>query len=247
MSHSVVWVLLPGSTKPKEIEGKITEALAPFDEGTRVPAYRETCYCVGSEAKSAASEAAGRKVGTIEALRARFQEDPRVKRENALQFQRGRTADEDAELAKLSEETQTAWEDMLKPYDAAEREAFEAHPKHKAADPECSECNGSGQRETTYNPKSKWDWWVIGGRWDGDIFDPPKPGKNARKVGDMPSPVPDNLIPFSILTPDGEWHQKGQMGWWGMVADKKKGWPDIAREILAKHQDTLAVAVDVHI
>lgn len=30
-----------------------------------------------------------------------------------------------------------------------------------------SRFNEDGDEMTTYNPKSKWDWWTIGGRWDG--------------------------------------------------------------------------------
>lgn len=29
--------------------------------------------------------------------------------------------------------------------------------------------DGSIERETTYNPKSKWDWYQIGGRWSGSL------------------------------------------------------------------------------
>ena len=31
------------------------------------------------------------------------------------------------------------------------------------------ELNEYGEHETTYNPDSQWDWYTIGGRWDGHI------------------------------------------------------------------------------
>jgi len=36
-------------------------------------------------------------------------------------------------------------------------------------DPQCEECNGAGKVSTDYNPKAEWDWWVIGGRFDGVV------------------------------------------------------------------------------
>ena len=37
----------------------------------------------------------------------------------------------------------------------------------------CEECNNSGKRMSTYNPQSKWDWYEVGGRWDGAIQNKP--------------------------------------------------------------------------
>ena len=33
--------------------------------------------------------------------------------------------------------------------------------------PECLDCFGTGKYTTTCNPKSKWDWYSLGGRWCG--------------------------------------------------------------------------------
>ena len=37
--------------------------------------------------------------------------------------------------------------------------------------PDCEDCEGSGTSVTTYNPKSKWDWYVVGGRWEGELVE----------------------------------------------------------------------------
>ncbi len=33
----------------------------------------------------------------------------------------------------------------------------------------CPSCHGKGTYPSTYNPDSKWDWWVVGGRWNGQL------------------------------------------------------------------------------
>lgn len=44
-----------------------------------------------------------------------------------------------------------------------------------------SGCGGTGVNPTTYNPDSKWDWYSIGGRWDGNLteLDEIKPRKET--------------------------------------------------------------------
>jgi len=29
-------------------------------------------------------------------------------------------------------------------------------------------------------------------------------------------------MPFAVVTPDGQWHEKGRMGWFGLVANEKE-------------------------
>lgn len=115
-----------------------------------------------------------------------------------------------------------------------------------------------------YNKNAKWDWWVIGGRWDG-YFD----GANTINVKDYDTAIdkeyynkkfqewkdweagkefsfdenydfafykPEYLkelygsaenyaqiksTPWlrAIVTPDGEWHEVGEMGWFGFSGE----------------------------
>ena len=143
-----------------------------------------------------------------------------------------------------------------------------------------------GNPMTSYNPNSKWDWYVVGGRFagllkakegnhgDGSVFNP-----NPKKKGEYDSarisdidfsmdideynkairywevvvekqPLKENenekdffnwyrdgyyeeyykdketyakihasLCTYAVITPDGEWHQKGEMGWWGTSSE----------------------------
>lgn len=122
--------------------------------------------------------------------------------------------------------------------------------------------DADGNILSTYNPKSKWDWWSYGGRWDGLLRN--KEGeavdegyaseldlsrnkeeykesiewweKNVEKRNGEMWYSPQYYIDFykdketyatirslpifrSVVTPDGEWHEKGKMGWWAMTSE----------------------------
>jgi hypothetical protein len=262
MSHSTVLVLLqnPNGEDVKEL---VAEALAPFDENKDVPMYQKDCYCIGSVAREEADEKAGKKFGTIVDLRKSFK--------------------------NKKDKSDAAWQEHIKPYVEYRDSLIASHPDKDKPDPECgfytkdyhpdghkigerfgdgSGCGGTGKYLTTYNPQSKWDWYVIGGRWQGDLdpdYDRVKDDRNysvcryCKGTGDRPDltppewkkecggcnschgtgksmnwtlaphdegnikPVCDILVyvPFAILTPDGRWHERGKMGWWGLVIDEE--------------------------
>lgn len=52
---------------------------------------------------------------------------------------------------------------------------------------------------------------------------------------------------FAILDQDG-WHERGKMGWWGMVSDEKDSWPEAFQARMdAAADDDLFSVYDVHI
>ena len=57
------------------------------------------------------------------------------------------------------------------------------------------------------------------------------------------------LTTHAIVTPDGEWHEKGEMGWFAVVHDEKANeeWEREIVEITRNHQDCIMVGVDCHI
>ncbi len=59
--------------------------------------------------------------------------------------------------------------------------------------------------------------------------------------------IKPDFVPFAILTPDGEWHEEGQMGLFAVVSDEKDDWDDEAHKILQAHPDCIAVLTDCHI
>lgn len=125
-----------------------------------------------------------------------------------------------------------------------------------------------GNIMSTRNPKSKWDWWTIGGRWSGSIL-------NARLVAHHEAVVRTDKWTdpawdeygggvdfiqkkhltscqgtFAVLDAAGEWHERGRMGWWGIVADEAEpdAWDAKHKELVAAAaDDDWLVVVDVHI
>jgi hypothetical protein len=57
------------------------------------------------------------------------------------------------------------------------------------------------------------------------------------------------IIPFACVTSNGEWHEKGEMGWFAIVTNEKKDidWNTEFKNILLHHPDHYVVAVDCHI
>lgn len=203
-------------------------------------------------------------------------------------------------------------------------------PKHLTwTDEECYQYEAGWYKEdmideegnllSTYNPNSKWDWYVIGGRFpgrlkskngehgEGSAFrdNPRADGEfDSARVGDIdfsmdmdeynrairfwevvvekqPLKEDENKDDFfnlyrdgyyeeyykdketyakvcascgtyAVVTPDGVWHEKGQMGWWGMsseTGDESLDWDLHYKErfIDTADPDWIMTIVDCHI
>lgn len=189
MSHFVTVCLLPPGTKEEDFEEKISKLIAPYDENTQVAPRKEPCYCIGRAARQRAREAADTKYGTIDFLRTSFAViEKEIVADNPVGKPPGKDAPKEEVRAwnklysKLMKKQALAWKKHTSKRVKYEEKLFEASKDKKKPNPECSECQGTGKSETTYNPKSKWDWWVIGGRWPDffayDGYDPEKDPDN---------------------------------------------------------------------
>ena len=184
MSHFTTLVLL---TNPNgdDIESLVGEALAPFDENIQVDEYQKDCHCIGQVARNEAIKQANERFGTIDELRKSFKDK--------------------------EDRSDKAWKEHIKPYQDYEASIFASHPMKDKPNPTCgfdesgqrysdgSGCGGTGKYLSTYNPDSKWDWWVIGGRWQGDLdpdYDSTKDERNysickyCNGTGDRPDLEP---------------------------------------------------------
>lgn len=160
--------------------------------------------------------------------------------------------------------------------------------------------DNEGNIYSTYNPKSKWDWYQVGGRFS-DMLMTNDGCRNSARVGDVdfsPDPIAyeealrfwdvaidhqpakegekytlwyteqyyrdyygdretyardcSQFITYAVVTPDEEWHEKGEMGWWGMSSEtpnEAKDWNEHYRErfIDAADPDWYITIVDCHI
>jgi hypothetical protein len=185
MSHFVTFVLVPKDSL--DVDEAVSTLLAPYDEAIPVAPYKTDCYCIDEIARQAGVEAADRAHGNMNDLRTRYWNLPKEKR--------------------------PTWKAWTAGWTVIADRVEQAHPLYQKPDPDCEECQGSGQRLTTYNPDSQWDWWVIGGRWNGWLS-----RTNQLKAR---TAAQKGKFPFAVVTPDGVWHDKGKMSWWGMASDKK--------------------------
>jgi hypothetical protein len=166
------------------------------------------------------------------------------------------------------------------------------------------------------NPNKQWDWWVVGGRYNGKILVKRDAGGKTGELGafryahEKESPAPEGYMwvdsakikdicwdmmaeisrkerekyweeaqdkdsperyfsygikkdmtreeylkdagtftTFAVITPDGKWHEKGEMGWWACVSNEKEGWAENYYDAFLRNADpewTITI-VDCHI
>jgi len=126
-----------------------------------------------------------------------------------------------------------------------------------------------GNLFSTYNPDSQWDWWVIGGRWAGEWVlkagasraleperssfgftdesrDPRRTDAARKSQIEAESITPS----FAFIDLDGQWKEKGYMGWFGMVSGETDDgeWGRTYTDwLLSLPAETWLVKVDAHI
>ena len=120
-----------------------------------------------------------------------------------------------------------------------DEECYEDIAKWKREDGMVAE---DGSILSTYNPKAKWDWYQVGGRWNNSI-----PG-NEVKMTDIP--IEKIETPYAFVTPDGEWVERGEMGWFGISSNEmyEDEWNAKFKEYLKTlGKDIILTQVDCHI
>ena len=120
--------------------------------------------------------------------------------------------------------------------DASDEECW----KFMAEDAE--ETDEEGNIYSTSNPDAKWDWWEIGGRWQGLL----KVGErrvNSAFVKDIDFSEPFST--YAILTPDGEWHEQENTGLFSSDEEWNKHYKE--RFIDTAAPDLMLTIVDCHI
>ena len=231
MSHSTVLVVLPAETYPHDIEAEVAAALEPFNENTEVPVY-------------------------ISKTRQELIDEERA---NIIRYRdEGRYAEWQADPVGYEAEVhnpdhleylKVGFPEKLTHLDDDEWLYKKATKFDEPFGSEYAELDEAGNRISTYNPRSRWDWWSIGGRWSGmlnqvDQEEQNWTGSDYLRKRDLREP----LSTFAFLGLDGEWHERGRMGWFGTVSGEKDDWEDTFAVLLDKvPDDAWLVVVDVHI
>lgn len=241
MSHYTCYAVVP--MEHEHPEKFIEEKLERYSENREVAPYERVCECIEGAAMTVAERLTAAKVGELSTFKDSFV--------NPLRGRKDLSDDEEAEL-------EAAWREHTKPYRELEEKLRAEYVDRLKPEAKCEECHGTGKQRRTYNPESKWDWYRVGGRWDGYLTGESKrsdggynfhghDGLNGN-VAPVSYVLAEKKVPWAILTPDGEWHEKGKMGWWATSTGKKKGWPQAVSNILAPYADThVVVAIDCHI
>ena len=105
----------------------------------------------------------------------------------------------------------------------------------------------NGDLLSTYNPNSKWDWYTIGGICNNYLKTLSGETTNENYVSEINW---KDITPFAFVTPIGEWHERGEMGWWACVSNEKTkdNWKSEFKEFLDNlDEDTIVTVVDCHI
>lgn len=120
---------------------------------------------------------------------------------------------------------------------------------------------------TTYNPNSKWDWYRIGGRWDGEFVDNYQSSQNGFNFGDQHTTIsnnsqtikeykerlkknPETYGMFSYIDLEGNWLERGEMLMFGVVADEKeeKSYEEEVLNFIEKQkEENYIINLDCHI
>lgn len=282
MSHFTVLAIVDPE---KDVMSQIEANMARYDENTSMDEYETSCWCINREAQGDARELAWLESGYADYAAVREQAHKDAEPIINVKIAAGEIpSHEEIErlvaLCKSDNRDQETWESLLaarESHNVIEGECYRAitgpiaeletflnstHPLVDKPDPDCDECNGTGITTSTYNPDSKWDWWRIGGRWDGALLelteiDDGQGGFNFSPIFETlkrNSDVVKNVAardfkPFAILTPEGEWVERAKMGWWAVTWDEvgAETWEQRVKDIYAAYPDYLAVLLDCHI
>lgn len=101
------------------------------------------------------------------------------------------------------------------------------------------------------NPIAKWDYWDIGGRWDGRMIDPE--GMKGELIKNNVLPTEDLLtkdfFPSAIVTPKEGWSSIDENHGLSMFEDEEaeNQWREKYRTLLKAYPNHLAVLCDLHI
>jgi len=73
---------------------------------------------------------------------------------------------------------------------------------------------------TTNNPNGRWDYFKIGRVWEDFLLKKDGARCNNCLITEVNWKKP--IITYAVVTPNGEWHSRGKMLWWGIGDETEK-------------------------
>ncbi len=221
MSHFVLTVCLPDEVvQAKGLNQALTDALHPFDENERVPYYKhfedggpEEHWFVSAMRRDREEMLAGTGIRPHDPTVLGWSSDGPVRQTEEEQREEQRR---NAEIADRLGEHPT-WELVAKLYNERYHPNNEVAVIPEEGDEEDGDAvdtdrlhfdeeTGRAFTWTSYNPESKWDWWVIGGRWQRRLIGQPGIGCESLVIGG-PGTGGDNGAPRRDN--EGRWYCDG--------------------------------------
>lgn len=187
MSHFTVTVCLPEQRDTEKVEERLHDILAPWDENVSVAPHKnfedggaEDYWWVRAVRRGAEHHRNGTGV------KPHYPDDPHgFKHYGSSKYpedvQRAEFADDAQWAEKLGEHP--TWETVVRLYNEKYHpdNALAIRGQVESDEPDdrlhFDEEAGRAYTWSIYNPESKWDWWVIGGRWRNSLH--AKPGVQA--------------------------------------------------------------------
>lgn len=227
--HYLTWVILPDL---ENIEEKIEIAL----QGSRAnpkkiyTTIQKRCFCIGGEAWRNSFDIF----------------------DNS---ETGQLIQKKLDDLRKQEDQQDQIEQLLVKRYAAVKQLEKQHSLYAQINPNCVVCKASGIWTTLRDPALYFDWWVIGGLWDGQlatcaisITHDSLLKNNLAYIKHIPL---DNN-PVAIITPDGELYESpyrsrlfdNYLEEWELQEIKQ--WQNTLRQFQDQYADYIAVIVDGH-
>ena len=214
MSHYTVLVIGPTD------EDELANALAPFEEDIEVPPYI-------SETKADQIRKHRRLLDAAAAMREQYEQYRPPYTEGSHARANRQHVDWITKVAPVQAQLddEALWRVILSQDPGTDRDV-------------------DGHIWSTRNPLARWDWWAVGGRWNG-IFTLSL-DKDHGLVRDLAEATD---VTFAVLH-QGVWHERGRMGWFGQVSEEQDDvtWHARWRALLDKADpDEHVWLVDIHI
>lgn len=225
--HYLTWVILPNL---ENIEEKIEIAL----QGSRAnpkkiyTTIQKRCFCIGGEAWSHSMQAFDKS-------------------------ELGQAIKKQIDDLRKQEDQQNQIEQLLVKRYAAVKQLEKQHPLYQQIDTDCDVCQGTGSWMSSRAPH--FDWWVIGGQWNG-LFEPyalPVPHSSPLKnnIAYIKN-IPVESLVGAIVTPDGELYESPDRSHlfddyleeWEL--QEMQQWQNTLRQFRGQYANYIAVIVDGH-
>lgn len=112
---------------------------------------------------------------------------------------------------------------------------------------------------STLNPIGKWDYFLIGGSYTGQVFHPVAAtiararnwDENICSNISLSSLLPADCVPTAIICPSGKWHERHEPGW--TIVDREginerawTEWMPHARKVTSDYPDHFVIGLHIH-